>query len=162
MPGRFKHIVAATDLSAPSLSAVVYAAHLAKAQGAKLTVVHVAHATSLAYVDFMPPIDLDRIDAAIEAAAREHLESWCRKKLKGVRYTTIVRRGVVHEAIRDVATVTGASVIVIATHGRKGLGHLVLGSVAEQVLRDAPCPVLVVRPPAPANARKRGKTAIAA
>ena len=161
---RFKHIVAATDFSPPAWSAVAYAGHLAKGQGAKLTVVHVAHATSLAYADFVPPIDVVAIDAAIESAAREHLESWCAKKLRGVSYKTVVRRGVVHEVIRDVAKAAGASVIVVATHGRKGLGHLVLGSVTERLLREAPCPVLVVRPPSVAavKAARGRKRAIAA
>jgi universal stress protein A len=150
---RFKHIVTATDLAAPSLSAVAYAGHLAKGEGAKLTVVHVPHATSLAYTDFVPPIDMLNIDAAIEAGAREELERWCAKNLRKMPVDVVVRSGVTHEVICDVARETGASVIVMATHGRKGFGHMVLGSVTERVLRDAPCPVLVVRPPAAAGAR---------
>ena len=156
---RFKHIVTTTDLSQESFSAVSYAAHLAKSEGAKLTVVHVPHSVSLAYTEFVPPIDTMNIDTAIEDAARDKLERWCRAHLAGVVKADIVLRGgVTHEVICDVAKRVGASVIVIATHGRKGLGHLMLGSVTERVLRDAPCPVLVVKPPVPKRAaagRKR-------
>ena len=158
---RFKQILTTTDLSPESFSAVSYAAHLAKSDGAKLTVVHVPHSTSLAYTDFVPPIDMMNIDTAIEDAAREELESWVARHLRSVpRVDVVLRSGITHEAICDVAKETGASVIVMATHGRKGLGHLVLGSVTERVLRDAPCPVLVVKPPeasAGETARRRTK-----
>jgi nucleotide-binding universal stress UspA family protein len=145
---RFKQIVTTTDLSPESFAAVSYAGHLAKSEGAKLTVVHVPHSTSLAYTDFVPPIDMMNIDTAIEDAARAELESWCRTHLRGVpRVAILLRAGITHEVVCDVAKETGASVIIMATHGRKGIGHLVLGSVTERVLRDAPCPVLVVKPP---------------
>jgi universal stress protein A len=156
---RFKHIVTTTDLSRESFSAVSYAAHLAKSEGAKLTVVHVPHSVSLAYTEFVPPIDTMNIDTAIEDAARDKLERWCRAHLAGVvKPDIMVRGGITHEVICAVAKQVGASVIVIATHGRKGLGHLMLGSVTERVVRDAPCPVLVVKPPIPRRAaagRKR-------
>jgi nucleotide-binding universal stress UspA family protein len=64
--------------------------------------------------------------------------------------------------ICETAEELGASVIVIATHGRKGLGHLVLGSVVERVLREAPCPVLVVKPPKQAGAALRKRRVKAA
>ena len=155
---RFKHIVATTDLSPESFPAVSYAGHLAKSEGAKLTVVHVPHSTTLAYTDFVPPIDMMNIDTAIEDAARAELESWCRTHLKGVpKVNVVLRRGVTHEAVCSVARDVGASVIVMATHGRKGLGHLVLGSVTERVLRDAPCPVLVIKPPAKSARRTKAR-----
>jgi nucleotide-binding universal stress UspA family protein len=145
---RFKHILATTDLSPESLSAVSYAGHLAKAEGARLTVLHVPHATSLVYTEFVPPIDMASIDLAVEEAARDELEDWCRKRLRGIRKVEVMlRRGVTHETICEVAKLTGASVIVMATHGRHGFGRIVVGSVTERVLRQAPCPVLVVKPP---------------
>jgi nucleotide-binding universal stress UspA family protein len=149
---RFKRIMATTDLSPESLSAVVYAGHLAKSEGARLTVLHVPHSTSLVYTDFVPPVDLTSIDMAVEEAAREELESWCRKHLRRLpKVEVMLRHGLTHETICETAKDVGASVIVMATHGRRGFGHLVLGSVTERVLREAPCPVLVVRP----AARKR-------
>ena len=146
----FKHILAATDLSPESLSSVSYAAHLARAQGSRLTVLHVPHSVSLAYTDFAPPIDMSDIDQAIMESARQELSGWVKRHLRKVPgVKTVVRAGITHKTICDVADEVGASVIVVTTHGRKGLGRLVLGSVTEAVLRDAPCPVLVVKPPKP-------------
>jgi universal stress protein A len=153
---RFKHILATTDLSSESMSAVQYAAHLAQAQSARLTVLHVAHSLSLAYAEFVPPVSMADIDLAIEKSAREELERWAKAHLRKVpRVDTLVRRGITHEVICDVAEEVGASVVVVATHGRKGIGHLVLGSVTEQVIRHAPCPVLVIKPDVPARKNKR-------
>ena len=146
---RFKHILATTDLSPESFAAVAYAGHLAKADGSKVTVLHVPHSTSLAYTDFIPPIDMMNIDTAIEDAARAELESWVARHLRSLsKVNVVLRGGVTHEVICRVGEEVDASVIVMATHGRKGLGHLVLGSVTERVLREAPCPVLAIRPPA--------------
>jgi nucleotide-binding universal stress UspA family protein len=147
---RFKHILATTDLSPESFAAVQYAAHLAEGQGARLTLVHIPQTTTLLFTDFAPPVDLVSLDKTIEKAARDTLEAWVRRHLKaktGVK--VVIRAGVTHEVICKVAEETGASLIVMATHGRRGLGHVILGSVTERVLRDAPCPVLVVRPPTP-------------
>ncbi len=157
---QFKHILATTDLSPESFSAVQYAAHLAEGQGAKLSILHVVHSISLAYSDFVPPVNMTGIEQAMEAAAREKLDQWVKRHLRPRTGVTIaLRGGVVDEAICAYAEECGASVIVIATHGRKGWTHMVLGSVAERVVRSAPCPVLVIRPPkvasvAPPSRRK--------
>ena len=152
---RFKHILASTDLSPESFAAVQYAAHLAEGQGAKLTILHVPQTTTLLFTDFAPPVDLMSLDRTIETAARETLEGWVARHLKhkasGVRI--LIRSGVTHEVVCKAAEDVGANLIVMATHGRRGLGHVILGSVTERVLRDAPCPVLVVRPPAPVKSR---------
>lgn len=153
---KFKHILATTDLSPESFSAVQYAAHLALAQGAKMTILHVPQTTTLLFTDFSPPVDLLALDREIEAAAREKLEGWVQRHVKRTPVRVVVRSGVTHEVVCRVAADVGASLIVMATHGRKGIGHAILGSVTERVLREAPCPVLVVRPPAPA-AKKKAK-----
>ena len=157
---RFKHILASTDLSPESFAAVQYAAHLAEGQGAKMTIVHVPQTTTLLFTDFAPPVDLMSLDRSIETAGREMLEGWVRRHMKantGVRI--VIRAGVTHEVICRAAEEAGASLIVMATHGRRGLGHVILGSVTERVLRDAPCPVLVVRPPVPASSQTKRKGA---
>lgn len=153
---RFKQILVATDLSSESLSTVRYAAHLAKAQGARLTIVHAPQITALLFPYYDLPIDLMALDTEIEETARKKLEAWAKRYIKaGIPTRVVVRRGTAHEVICAVAAEMDASVIVMATHGRKGLGHVMLGSVAERVLREAPCPVLVVRPPAPVIEAKK-------
>jgi universal stress protein A len=144
---RFRKILATTDLSSESLSTVRYAMHLAKAQNASLVVLHVPPFPSTVYPDAMIPIDLTAVAAEIEEAARRQLDRWVKRYAGQVRVKALVRRGIaVQDTITAVAREVGASLIVMSTHGRKGLGHVLLGSVTERVLRDAPCPVLVVRP----------------
>ncbi|HYC57205.1 MAG TPA: universal stress protein [Candidatus Binatia bacterium] len=155
---RFKHILAPTDLSPESFAAVQYAAHLAQAQGSKLTILHVAQVTTLLFTDFSPPIDLLALDKEIESAARQKLEGWIARHLKAdVKPKVLLRSGVTHDVINETAAALEASLVVMATHGRRGLGHALLGSVTERVLREAPCPVLVVRPPVPKAKRKQGR-----
>jgi nucleotide-binding universal stress UspA family protein len=144
---RFKRIIATTDLTPESLSAVLYAAHLAKAHEARLLVVHVPTSTAALYAEFLPPIDIAGVDEQLEASAREHLEKWARRNLAGqTGAELLVRSGHASDTICKLAAEWNANLIVMATHGRKGLGHFALGSVTEQVLRDAPCPVLTVNP----------------
>ena len=149
---RFKHILATTDLSPESFAAVQYAAHLAEGQGAKLTILHVPQTTTLLFTDFAPPVDLMSLDRSIETAARETLEGWVRRHMKSrIVPRIVIRAGVTHDVVCKAADEADASLIVMATHGRRGIGHVILGSVTERVLREAPCPVLVVRPPVPAS-----------
>jgi len=156
---RFKHILAATDLSPESFAAVQYAAHLAEGQAARLTILHVPQTTTLLFTDFAPPVDLLSLDRSIEVAARETLEGWISRHMKGkAPVRVVIRSGVTHDVICKAAEEAGASLIVMATHGRRGIGHVILGSVTERVLREAPCPVLVVRPPVPAAAAKKAKS----
>ena len=158
---RFKSIVVATDLSPESLGVVSYAAHLAQAQGARLTVVHAAAAVSLAnYTHFVPKTDLDAVDQRVASHAQEALEKWLRRHVrKPLDPEIIVRAGITDEVICEAAAEVDADLLVVASHGRDGLSRLVMGSVAERVIRDAPCPVLVVKPPRPVidvSQEKRG------
>jgi len=109
------------------------------------------------FTEFVPGIDMTAIDEEIETAARERLGSWAKRHLRKVeQLELIVRRGLVPETVCEVAAETGASIIAMATHGRTGVGRMVLGSVTEKVLARAPCPVLVVRPPNPVVEVKSG------
>jgi nucleotide-binding universal stress UspA family protein len=152
---RFKHILATTDLSSESFAAVSYAGHLARDQGAKLSVLYVPHSSTLLFSEFAPTPDLALLDSQIEEMAEERLSAWVKRHLRHLdKVNVVVRRGETHSTICKVADELKASVIVIATHGRKGFGHAMLGSVAERVIRDAPCPVLVIKPPKPAVRKK--------
>jgi universal stress protein A len=66
-------------------------------------------------------------------------------KLRPVPKRTLIERGVPHDVIVGTAKSLGVDLIIMGTHGRLGLKRLVLGSVAENVVRHAPCPVLTVR-----------------
>lgn len=138
-----EHIMVATDFSHDGNKAVAMAAQLARAFSAKLTLFHVVQMPSYAFFGggvFVPSPELtaDIIDDAKRwlAAAKERLtgltvDTVC---LDGDPQTLIVRWAAEHEP----------DLLVLGTHGRRGLRRLVMGSVAEHVLRAASCPVLTV------------------
>jgi universal stress protein A len=140
----FRKILCPVDLDDDnSLAALEYALDLAQKNGAALYVLHVART---------PAPDMDA-PVAIgphphwERAAQEWLEKVAGKRLDGrVAYQVIIRSGIAETVIMQVAAELNADLIVMATHGRTGLSHLILGSVAETVVREATCPVLTVKP----------------
>jgi len=87
--------------------------------------------------------------AHVEAGARQTMEA-CLQRVQqaGLPGQSRLVQGVPWQAIVDTAKDMQADLIVMSTHGRTGFQHLVLGSVAERVVRLAPCPVLVMRPSA--------------
>jgi nucleotide-binding universal stress UspA family protein len=155
---RFKKIVATTDLSPESLSTVRFAVHLATAQGASLAIVHVPESPAALYPEFEMPAKLDQLSAEMVRAARKKLEDWSRPYSKKLRLEVIVQRGPTHETICAVARELDADLIVMSTHGRHGFGRVFLGSVTNRVLREAPCPVLVVRPDIDAKKKAKPKS----
>jgi len=159
----FKRILVTTDLSQESLDAVSYAGRLARNEGAALTLCYVPPTLATAYSHITATADMVAMDAAVRRTAAEKLEEWSVRHLKNVRRVdTVLGDGVPHEEICRIAVEVDAGLIVMATHGRRGFTHALLGSVAERVLRDAPCPVLVVRPRKSTSARAtapRRKTA---
>lgn len=140
-----RSILAATDFSPQADDAVAEAAALARRFDAKLTIVHV----------YAPPGVLvpDGFVAASPQATRDLLEAVERGLAKvrervaapGLTIDTIAVQGAAATEIDTLALERGVDLVVVATHGRTGFKRLLLGSVAERVVREAPCPVLVVR-----------------
>src|SRR5205085_502368 len=144
----FSRILVPTDFSPPSDAALEYARILAAKFGSSLQILHVIDDPTAAS-DFVPDgfaPSTDDIRTALLAHARKQLDRLMNfvdrsryhahaEALMGLPAATIV----------DYADAIGASLIVMGTHGRTGLAHLLMGSVAEQVVRTAPCPVLTVR-----------------
>lgn len=144
----FSRILVPTDFSPASDAAVHYARALAETFGATLRLLHVLEdpAASTAFVADGYGVDTADIREALFADARERLA-------RALPLTERARFHVTSEAlvgmpaatIVDYAAAAGANLIVMGTHGRTGLAHLLMGSVAEHVVRTAPCPVLTVR-----------------
>lgn len=137
-----KKILVPLDLSDTSLKALHYAVSLARQFGAHLTILHVVP----------PPIYSAEV-ATADLAWPEHFEM-IEKRLNEIRQTMIpadlgvdiaIRHTFTFDGILEVARENQADLIVVTTHGRTGLTHLLLGSTAENIVRRAPCPVLVVR-----------------
>lgn len=140
----FRHILAAMDFSPISQRALLHAASLAKLSDARLSVLHVQPADwPYEMLENQPEIDLERIDAyqklqkLIEALGTE-------QKVESI----LVKHGPIARAILSGAVDAGADLIVVGTHGRGGFSKFALGSVAEELLRIAHCPVMTVGPKA--------------
>jgi nucleotide-binding universal stress UspA family protein len=136
---QFKKILCPLDFDQNSLLALRLASELAQERQATLYLLHVV---------VMPPgPEVALSFGKMEAAARTKLERLARQKANGkARYRIEVMMGDPAVEVLQAAKRLRANLIVMATHGRKGLRRLVLGSVAERVIREAPCPVLTVRP----------------
>lgn len=135
------HILVPTDFSAPSQQAMTYAFELAQKVGAKLSLLHVIEVPVYAIEVYLPLQDLEQ--DARRGLARLLPEA----EAAHVDVTRLVAMGVPYEKILETATAEQVDLIVMATHGRTGLRHLAMGSVAERVVRMAPCPVLTIRSP---------------
>ena len=141
---RFKSILFATDFSFESERAMRHAAALARHYKAKL---HIAHVVSSLGLTLAGP---EAIATAHDVATRDlrSVEQTLEAKglLAAVEHDTLVCEGQVWSELVRVADELEADLIVIGTHGRRGLGRLLLGSVAEEIIRRAECPVLTVGP----------------
>lgn len=143
----FKHILVPVDGSATSLSAVAKAAELAKAFGSEVTAVYVLDPYPFTGVGADFAYGQAQYLSAATAEANKALED-VNKSMEnsGVTVKTLIGEGhAVHEGIVRVGENVGADLIVMGSHGRRGLEKLVLGSVAQRVLQSAHVPVLVVR-----------------
>lgn len=138
-------ILVPIDFSASSMRAVSLARELAEALGAaRILLVHAYYVPpELAmYAPHRVPGYLE----ALEEAARKELDR-ANEKLGpgGPSAECLARRGMPEQVIPEIARERGSDLIVMGTHGRTGLSRWALGSVAERVLRTAPCPVLTAR-----------------
>jgi nucleotide-binding universal stress UspA family protein len=139
----FRTIVVTTDFSANSVVAIKPALAIAEKFGARIILVHVLEVPS---TDQDHPAK-DALRDLVEMS-REHLAEFGGKEIGArVPWTPEVATGPAYLAITEVARRYDADLIVVATHGRTGVLHLLLGSVAERVVRTASCPVLTVRVP---------------
>ncbi len=137
-------ILHATDFSESSAYAFRLACSLARDYSARLVMLHVAEQPVVVPIDgstfLPPPLDRERL--------LKDLQCWQAQE-PGVRIEYRLAEGDPAAEIVRAAAETGCDLIVMGTHGRAGLGRLLLGSVAEQVLRRAPCPVMTMKIPHP-------------
>ncbi len=141
-----KKILFPTDFSEGALNALPYAVDLAKNYGAKLHMLHVVYDIATASGLYVPHISVDEMYKELDASAQKELEKFGADKrmdLKDVEYTVI--RGIPYEEILKFAEEKNIDLIVIGTHGRKGIDRVLFGSTAERVVRNASCPVLTIR-----------------
>lgn len=137
-------ILVPTDFSKHAELAVDYAKALAEPLGARLVLVHAVE--EVIYPEFYMPVVAEDSAEQLQARAEEHLQKTiARIESPGVEASIEVRRGRPALEIAEFAETEDADLIVMASHGLTGLRHFLLGSVTEQVIRRAPCPVLTVK-----------------
>ena len=141
-----KHILVATDFSEPSGVALDYGRDLARSYDATLHVVHVIedllalHGPEIGFA-------MSDVERNLEAAVRRDLDAAVTpsdRETLDVR-TTITRAANVSHALTEYARHNAIDLIIVGTHGRNAFHRFLIGSVAERVMRTAPCPVLTVR-----------------
>jgi universal stress protein A len=141
-------IVVCTDFSENSVKARVCAVEYAKVFQAELIILHVVNSRLVGYPDFASkyPDEVASVEQNIERGAEEELEllaNDCSRTIERVR--TCCLSGAPAEEIVRFAEQESAGLIVVGTHGWTGARRIILGSIAENVVRTAKCPVLTVR-----------------
>jgi len=144
----FEKILTAIDFSENAEYAFAYALTLATQFQAELTIMHVINEPVDLRGFYVPHISFEQLEKEIEEGAEKMMEKFCQTQLGDfTNYKTVIGTGIPYEEIIRKAEETGASLIVLGTHGRTGLDHLIFGSTAERVVRSASCPVLTIRMP---------------
>jgi len=139
-----KNILVATDFSEAANIALEHAMDIARSSGAKLIVVHAYEIPVYPYPDAFVPTP-PGLASQIEEAARKALHDLCnRQAARGVSIEPVLCEGRAWREIQRVADERNVDLIVIGTHGRTGVARVMLGSVAEKVVRTSTHPVLVV------------------
>jgi nucleotide-binding universal stress UspA family protein len=143
-----KKILYPTDFSEGSLVAVPMLVDLVKKYGAKLYILHVIYDIAKTSGWYVPHISMDELYKDMEDAAKKELQRCCVEELRGYEnIERVVMRGVPDEEIIKFVSANNIDLIVMGTHGRKGLDRVLFGSTAAKVVRNAPCAVLTVRMP---------------
>lgn len=141
---RIREILYPTDFSENAAAAWPYVLHMAEQLGARVLVLHVAPGPYPAPETFLAVEQWREIFAAHRREADAQLGALA-STASGVKVEILVGRGVPFLEIVRVAAERKADLIIMGTHGRTGLAHALMGSVAEKVVRMAACPVLTVR-----------------
>ncbi len=141
---QFKHILLPTDFEPSSSSALELGVGLAQTFGAKLTLLHVWEIPIYPYMEFMLNSELI---AGVEARALGRLRTALASVQRALPTAdSKLKTGQPWSGILDAIGETQADLVVMGTHGRRGVSHVVLGSVAEKIVRLSPVPVLTVGP----------------
>jgi nucleotide-binding universal stress UspA family protein len=144
----FRRILAPTDFSEHACHALSYARAFADRWGAELHLLNVIEPAVFPTEAGLTPMGLINLDSELTTAAEHAMtELLKREELQGINPITAISHGRASSAIIEYAQTHSIDIIVIATHGRTGLEHLIFGSTAERVVRESPCPVLTIHPP---------------
>jgi nucleotide-binding universal stress UspA family protein len=145
---KFNKILFAADFSEISEFAFDYALTLAKTFNSRLIIIHVINEPVDLRGFYVPHISFDTIEREIALSAEKMMDKFCSKNTKDYdNYDKFIVSGIPYEEILKKADEEKVDLLVMGTHGRAGIDHLLFGSTAERVVRKATCPVMTVRPP---------------
>ena len=149
---KIERILVPTDFSEFSTYALNYAVAFARNFNARMILIHVTPEKEMDAMrqvsPYLEPGKLEDLLRERESEDRKQLDAFIPPEMKkGIEVETVHKVGIPFVEIIKTAKEREADVIVIATHGRSGLSHILFGSVAEKVVRKAPCPVLSIRHP---------------
>jgi nucleotide-binding universal stress UspA family protein len=141
-----KKILCSVDFAEYSPQIAAYAQTLGKAFGADIMVIYVAP-TLAHYIGFqVAPSSIENFVGEIISGAEETMDTFLKENFSDVQVSGKVLTGYAAEEILDFADAEAMDLIVMGTHGRKGIDRVLFGSVAEKVVKGAKMPVLTLRP----------------
>ena len=140
-----KNVLLAIDFSEASEAALPYAAAFSEFFGSQLHLAHVLPDVKFLRPGAPDPAVFGPIYEDAYSNARDKMRRLS-KRLKSIAHQDYVRHGEIPRVVSDMVQELGIDLVIAGTHGRTGLGRLIMGSVAEEILRQAPCPVLTVGP----------------
>ncbi len=143
----FSKILVPIDFSEYTPDILKYATEIAERFNATIHLIHVIPNMDYftPYESFMAAENMVAVQKGIESEVQRDLDETA-KGISGIPVVKAVRMGVSFVEIVDYVRTEGIELVIMATHGRGGLEHIIIGSVAEKVVRKSPCPVLTVRP----------------
>ncbi|MCA1926826.1 MAG: universal stress protein, partial [Calditerrivibrio sp.] len=135
-----KKILVPTDFSETSKYAIQYAIEFTKSFGAELEIVHVIFDESQIVAFYLPQVTFQNLDKELEESAEKQMKDFIESfpELSSVKYSVKMLKGTAFVEIINEAKEYNADLIIIGTHGRTGLEHVLFGSTAEKVVRKAP------------------------
>jgi universal stress protein A len=157
-----KRILVPVDFSNPSLQALDYAIEFGRRLKAEFIVLHVVEPVYYPTAGDMSGMayDVGLVYQELERAGQAQLSRLAAKlRARRVAVRPLLLVGTAHRVITETAKKLRADLIVMSTHGRTGLSHVLMGSVAERVVRTAACPVLTVRAHRPRARRRAARRA---
>ena len=143
-----KKILVPIDFSDYSKSALKYAVNFCKDCNAEMVLIYVVEPVIYPPDFSMGQIAIPSVNAEWDERAKQELEKLAKEQIPAsVQVKTIIKTGKPFVEIIETAGELDVDLIIIATHGRSGMEHILFGSTAEKVVRKAPCPVLTLREP---------------